>query len=95
MTGQEYVSDNNATCEQDGTKTAKCVRYGTGGCTATDTVTDTDSKLGHLFEDYASDNNATCEQDGTKTAKCVRYGDRRLYGNRHGNGHRQQAGASF
>lgn len=72
--GQAYISDNNATCEQDGTKTAKCVRYGTGGCMATDTVTDTGSKLGHLFEDYVSDNNATCEQDGTKTAKCVRYG---------------------
>ena len=52
--GQAYVSDNNATCEQDGTKTAKCVRYGTGGCTETDTVTDTGSKLGHLFEDYVS-----------------------------------------
>ena len=72
--GQAYVSDNNATCEQDGTKTARCVRYGTGGCTETNTVTDTDSKLGHFFEDYVSDNNATCEQDGTKTAKCVRYG---------------------
>ena len=71
--GQEYVSDNNATCEQDGTKTVKCVRYGTGGCTATDTVTDTDSKLGHLFEDYVSNNDATYEHDGTKTAKCVRY----------------------
>ena len=72
--GQEYVSDNNATCEQDGTKTAKCVRYGTGDCMETDTVTDTDSKLGHLFEDYVSNNDATCEQDGTKTARCVRYG---------------------
>ena len=72
--GQEYVSDNNATCEQDGTKTAKCVRYGTGGCTETDTVTDTGSKLGHLFEDYVSNNDATCEQDETKTARCVRYG---------------------
>ena len=73
--GQEFVSDNNATCEQDGTKTAKCVRYGTGGCTETDTVTDTGSKLGHFFEveDYVSNNDATCEQDGTKTAKCVRY----------------------
>ena len=71
--GQEYVSDNNATCEQDGTKTAKCVRYGTGGCTETDTVTDTGSKLGHLFEDYVSNNDATYEHDGTKTAKCVRY----------------------
>ena len=76
LAGQEYVSDNNATCEQDGTKTAKCVRYGTGGCTETDTVTDTGSKLGHFFEveDYVSNNDATCEQDGTKTAKCVRYG---------------------
>ena len=71
--GQEYVSDNNATCEQDGTKTATCVRYGTGGCTETDTVTDTGSKLGHLFEDYVSNNDATYEHDGTKTAKCVRY----------------------
>lgn len=74
--GQAYVSDNNATCEQDGTKTAKCVRYGTGDCTETDTVTDTGSKLGHFFEveDYVSNNDATCEQDGTKTARCVRYG---------------------
>ena len=72
--GQEYVSNNDATCEKDGTKTAKCVRYGTGGCMETDTVPDTGSKLGHSFEDYVSDNNATCEQDGTKTAKCVRYG---------------------
>ena len=72
--GQEYVSNNDATCEQDGTKTATCVRYGTGGCMETDTVTDTGSKLGHLFEDYVSNNDATCEQDGTKTARCVRYG---------------------
>ena len=74
--GQEYVSDNNATCGQDGTKTIRCVRYGTGGCTETDTVTDTGSKLGHFFEveDYVSNNDATCEQDGTKTAQCVRYG---------------------
>ena len=73
LDGQEYVSNNDATCEQDGTKTAKCVRYGTGGCMETDTVTDTDSKLGHLFEDYVSNNDATYEHDGTKTAKCVRY----------------------
>ena len=73
LDGQEYVSNNDATCEQDGTKTAKCVRYGTGGCMATDTVTDTDSKLGHLFEDYVSNNDATYAHDGTKTAKCVRY----------------------
>ena len=74
--GQAYVSDNNATCEQDSTKTVKCVRYGRGGCTEKDTVVDTGSMLGHSFDEeaYVSDNNATCEQDGTKTAKCVRYG---------------------
>ncbi len=73
LAGQEYVSNNDATCEQDGTKTARCVRYGTGDCMETDTVTDTDSKLGHLFEDYVSNNDATYAHDGTKTAKCVRY----------------------
>ena len=74
--GQAYVSDNNATCGQDGTKTIRCVRYGRGGCTEKDTVVDTGSMLGHSFDEeaYVSDNNATCEQDGTKTAKCVRYG---------------------
>ena len=74
--GQAYVSDNNATCEQDGTKTIRCVRYGRGGCTEKDTVVDTGSMLGHSFDEeaYVSDNNATCEQDGTTTAKCVRYG---------------------
>ena len=75
--GQAYVSDNNATCGQDGTKTIRCVRYGRGGCTEKDTVVDTGSMLGHSFDEeaYVSDNNATCEQDGTKTAKCVRYGE--------------------
>lgn len=74
--GQTYVSNNDATCESDGTKTIKCVRYGRGGCAEQHTVVDTGSMLSHSFEgqEYVSDNNATCEQDGTKTAKCVRYG---------------------
>ena len=42
-----YVSDNNATCMQDGTKTAVCDR---DGCNEKDTVTDTDSKLSHTFD---------------------------------------------
>lgn len=37
-----YVSDNNATTEKDGTKTAHCDYE---GCTATDTITDEGSKL--------------------------------------------------
>ena len=68
--GQEYVSDNNATCEQDGTKTAKCERYGQGGCTAMDTVPDTGSKLGHDFTDYIYNDNASYTEDGTETAHC-------------------------
>ena len=63
----EYVSDENATCENDGTKTAHCTYP---GCTATNTVTDEGSALGHSFTKYVSDSNATCEEDGTKTAHC-------------------------
>lgn len=61
----KYTSDNNATCEADGTKTAKCDR-----CDKTETVTDTGSMLDHTFSAYVSDGNATCEADGTKTAQC-------------------------
>ncbi|MBO5355680.1 MAG: hypothetical protein J6B09_06405, partial [Clostridia bacterium] len=60
-----YVSDNNATCTEDGTKTAKC-----DNCDETDTVTDVGSKISHSFVNYVSDHNATCTADGTKTAKC-------------------------
>ena len=45
-----YVSDNNATCTADGTKTATC----NNGCGTKNTVTDTGTKLPHT---YAS---ATC-----------------------------------
>jgi hypothetical protein len=61
------VSDGNATCTVDGTKTAQCDR-----CDVTDTVTDVDSALGHSFTNYVSDANATCTADGTKTAQCDR-----------------------
>ena len=60
-----YVSDNNATCTKDGTKTAKCDR-----CEATDTVSNPGSKKSHQWGAYQSDHNATCTKDGTKTAKC-------------------------
>jgi len=66
-----YVSDDNATCTQDGTKTAVCDR---DNCEEIDTVTDEGSKLNHLFTNYVSDGNATCTQDGTKTAVCDRDG---------------------
>ena len=62
-----YVSNNDATCTEDGTKTAKC-----DNCDETDTVTDEGTKLGHSFTNYVSNNDATCTEDGTKTAKCDR-----------------------
>ncbi|MDY3780665.1 MAG: hypothetical protein SOZ90_00565 [Candidatus Faecousia sp.] len=62
-----YTYDNNATCTQDGTETAKCER-----CDATDTRTKAGSKLGHLFETYVYNKDATLDADGTETAKCER-----------------------
>ena len=50
----DYVSDNNATCTEDGTKTAKC----DNGCGATDTVTDEGSATGHNWA------NGTCTSCG-------------------------------
>ncbi len=44
----EYVSDGNATCTTDGTKTAGCTRE---GCSVTDTVADEGSATGHKYED--------------------------------------------
>ena len=64
-----YVSNNDATCTEDGTKTAVCDR---DGCNEKDTVVDTGSKLDHSFTDYKSNGDATCTADGTKTAKCDR-----------------------
>ncbi len=39
-----YVSDGNATCTEDGTKTAKC-----DGCEQTDTIADPGSAIGHNY----------------------------------------------
>ena len=64
-----YVSNNDATCLLDGTKTAQCSR-----CEVTNTLTDADTKLGHEFLEsaYVYNNDAVCEVDGTKTAQCSR-----------------------
>ena len=64
---EHYISDGNATCASDGTKTAKC-KF----CELTDTITEVGSMLQHVFSHYVSDGNATCTSDGTKTAKCDR-----------------------
>ena len=61
-----YISNNDATCTEDGTETATCDH----DCGTKDTRTDTGSKLGHKFTAYVSNNDATCTKDGTETATC-------------------------
>ena len=48
----DYIPDNNATCTQDGTKTATCDHK---GCHETDTITDAGSKLTHVEGDLKYD----------------------------------------
>mgnify|MGYP002624814128 CR=1 FL=1 len=62
-----YVSNDDATCTADGTKTAVCDR-----CDETDTVADEGTAKGHSFTNYVSNNDATCTADSTKTAICDR-----------------------
>ncbi len=62
-----YTPDGNASCNADGTKTAKCDR-----CTKTNTIPDPGSKLGHSFTNYVTDTAATCTANGTETAICDR-----------------------
>ena len=64
-----YIYNNNATCEADGTETAKCER-----CDEKKTRTKAGSKLGHLFETYVYNNDATQDADGTETAHCAHRG---------------------
>lgn len=54
-----YVSDNNATCTDDGTKTATCDR-----CDETNTITDEGTRLEHSFTNYVTNTN------GYKEAEC-------------------------
>ena len=57
-----YVSDGNATCEADGTKTATCDRE---DCDEKDTVADVGSKLPHELTEVKEEA-ATADKTGTK-----------------------------
>ena len=65
-----YVSNNDATCTQDGTKTAYCDHE----CGTTDTIVDEDSALGHTPAAAVVENNvpATCTTAGSydSVVKC-------------------------
>lgn len=62
---EEYVSNNDATCTTDGTKTASCAN----GCGATDTQVD-EGTAGHDYEEEIT-KQATCTEDGEKTFTCT------------------------
>ena len=68
-TFKEYVSNNDATCEADGTKTAKCAY-----CDATDTIVDEGSALGHNFTENVADaylqSAANCENAAVYFHSC-------------------------
>ena len=66
---KDYESDNNATCTQDGTKTARCQN---DGCGESKTIPDEGSKLGHNFINYTPNGDANCTSVGTRTATCSR-----------------------
>ena len=66
---ENYESDNNATCTQDGTKTARCQN---AGCRESKTIPDEDSMLGHDFINYIPNGDANCTSVGTRTATCSR-----------------------
>jgi hypothetical protein len=63
----EYVSNNDATCTADGTKTAHC-EY----CDATDTVVDTGSALGHAWGEWHETKAPTTEEYGEESRECSR-----------------------
>ncbi len=62
---ESYISDNNATCTADGTKTAKCER-----CDETDTVTDENTKVAHEWGEWETYSKPTCTTDGIDTRFC-------------------------
>ncbi|MBQ3192467.1 MAG: leucine-rich repeat protein [Oscillospiraceae bacterium] len=61
-----YTSNNDATCTEDGTKTANCER-----CDATDTIRDVGSAMGHSFGDWTVTSAPTCTETGTERRDCA------------------------
>ncbi len=60
-----YISDGDATCTQDGHKTAKC-----DNCDKTDTVVEENSKLAHIYNNYNVTLRPTCTAYGWEVAVC-------------------------
>lgn len=61
-----YESNNDSSCELDGTETATC----SYGCGSIHTRIEDGSATGHSFTDYIRNNDATCTTCETETAPC-------------------------
>ena len=61
----KYVSDDNATCTKDGTKTAKC-----DNCDETDEKPDEGSMKPHQWSNWEITKNPTCTDTGTQSRTC-------------------------
>ena len=66
-----YTSNNDATCTENGTKTATC----DNGCGVTNTVVDENTALGHAYDNGVVTTAPTCEGAGVKTFTCQSCGD--------------------
>ena len=66
----DYISDDNATCTEDGTKTAKCER-----CDERDIIADAGTAKGHTFGEWAVTTEPTCTEKGEKNRVCTACGD--------------------
>ncbi len=62
-----YVSDNNASCGKDGTKTAVCDR----GCGKTNTITDAGSAKEHQLDQWTQTIAPTCDKPGEEQSICA------------------------
>ncbi len=63
-----YISDNNATCTENGTKTAFCDH----GCGTSDTVTIEGTALGHSWSDWITTVEPTYTSDGEMIRFCFK-----------------------
>ena len=64
----DYIYNNDATCEADGTRTAKCIYEGEG-CSETSTKPALDTKLGHKYTGAVT-TEPTCTEPGVRTYTC-------------------------
>ena len=62
----DYQSDHNATCTQNGTKTAYCDH----GCGHTDTVEEINTATGHSFAAWTQIQTPTCTESGAERRDC-------------------------